>query len=797
MAARTETSTAAQRRPALLGGDDHQAQAVIKAEQTRLLFAQGRAAVIVTLCVSSIVVWASWGVVDKTRLLVWLAAVFVASFARWGVIHRFEQLRPDDPRLWGISYGILVSIAGGVFGAAGVLFTPYGGFEYKALLTFVLAGMALGAIPILGSVRGIYATYACALCLPMVIHFIAQGGETAVVMVSLATLLAFALFLTARNYHRSLLQGLNLAAVNVNLQHGLSNAHAITEEVRRREALLRENQARLTDFAALGADLFWESDVEHRYIYLSEGYEQLIGFPAADIIGARLDDRRVPRLIPEELAPASAEPVEPRPFGDFRVSWNRPDQRPVVLLSNGKPIVDEEGHWVGYRGTVRDVTYQHQLSEQLRHQASHDELTGLINRREFDHRLHQTVESAWRTGSTHALCYLDLDQFKVVNDTCGHEAGDELLRQLAQLISSQIRSRDTFARLGGDEFGVLMEHCSSLDAATTAEQIRRSVESYRFAWQEASFGCTVSIGVAPINATSGDVGQLMGMVDAACYAAKEGGRNRVSIVDIGDDELVRRRSEMKWVTRLTQAIEEDRLELMRQSIAALNTPDNDAGGPLFHEHGHFELLLRMRDEDGGIVLPSTFLPAAERYSLSTKVDRWVITKALLWLQEPSTPLDGIHMCAINLSGHSLMDPDFLAFVVDALESTSVPLNKLCFEITETAAITNLATATDFVRKIKALGCQFALDDFGSGLSSFGYLKNFPVDYLKIDGQFVREMVDDPLQLAMVKSMNDIGKLMGKKTIAEFVETEELLALVAEIGLDYAQGYAIDRPRPIT
>ncbi len=432
-----------------------------------------------------------------------------------------------------------------------------------------------------------------------------------------------------------------------------------------------------------------------------------------------------------------------------------------------------------------DITEAHRLARQLSYQATHDALTGLVNRQAFTQRLERVLEQARGNKARHALLYLDLDQFKVINDTCGHIAGDELLRQLSNILKLGVRKRDTLARLGGDEFGVLMEHCTLKQARRVANSLRRTVDEFRFLWDEKSFSLGVSIGLVPIDANSRDITSLLSAADTACYAAKDAGRNRIHVYHEEDAELARRHGEMQWVSRIHEALEENRLQLWMQTIMPISDSSD--------EGLHYELLLRMIDKEGKLVPPGAFLPAAERYNLSTRIDRWVVSTVLDWLARHPAHVDSLHLCAINLSGHSLSEKDFLTFITGLLDNTHIPPEKLCFEITETAAIANLAAATRFIRVLKEWGCHFALDDFGSGLSSFAYLKNLSVDYLKIDGIFVRDIVEDPIDCAMVKSINEIGQVMGKKTIAEFVENPAILKKLKKIGVDFAQGYTIAKP----
>ncbi len=460
-----------------------------------------------------------------------------------------------------------------------------------------------------------------------------------------------------------------------------------------------------------------------------------------------------------------------------RVIWVRESARRVENESQHRSIL-----LVG-----EDITEARLLSEKIAYQASHDALTGLANRSQFDEFVQQAVALAYADHSEHALCYLDLDQFKVVNDTCGHLAGDELLRQLGKLLRKHTRRQDFVARLGGDEFGVLMNNCSLNEAFKACENLRDLVKDFRFAWEDRSFTIGVSIGISAINGASGNAVNLLKEADAACYAAKDNGRNRVHVFRPDDEELALRQGEMQWVEKIQQGLEQNRFCLYGQPIVAISE----------HEEGmHFETLVRYQDDNGRIIPPGAFLPAAERYNLAPALDRWVISHLFEWIATKPGFLDGLALCSVNLSGLSMSDETMLAFISDQFSKWNIPAHKICFEVTETAAIGNLSYATGFIDQLKRRGCLFSLDDFGSGLSSFAYLKNLPVDYLKIDGLFVKDILDDKVDLAMVKSINEVGHVMGKKTIAEFVENEQIFNLLKVLGVDYAQGYGIGKPVPL-
>ncbi|MEX2481515.1 MAG: EAL domain-containing protein [Gammaproteobacteria bacterium] len=438
--------------------------------------------------------------------------------------------------------------------------------------------------------------------------------------------------------------------------------------------------------------------------------------------------------------------------------------------------------------TCEDIDDTYKLSELLAFQSQHDELTGLVNRKALERRLAQVIESAQAEHADHALAIIDLDQFKLVNDNYGPDAGDELLRQVAQILKGVARKRDTIARVGGDEFAVLLEDCPLTAAHAASDALRRAIEDFDFNLDGRRYKVSASIGIVPINEFCDSPGNALSMADTACYAAKESGRNRIHVYEPDSISVVARRGEMRWAARLNTALIENRFTLCFQPISPLAED-----GP---EGMHYEILLRMIDEEGAQVMPGQFLPAAERYNLSDRLDRWVIGNLFDWLEQRPQQVSAMGLCSINLSGQSIGNEELLGFIFEQLRRGVIAPEKVCFEITETAAIADLMQANLFIHQLKEYGCRFALDDFGSGFSSLAYLKQLPVDFLKIDGAFVRDMVSDAMDFAMVRSINDIGHVMGKQTIAEFVENEATLELLRSLGVDFAQGYQIGRPIPI-
>jgi diguanylate cyclase (GGDEF)-like protein/PAS domain S-box-containing protein len=448
-------------------------------------------------------------------------------------------------------------------------------------------------------------------------------------------------------------------------------------------------------------------------------------------------------------------------------------------------IKDAQGKTTHYVDIQDDITHEYELEKQLSFQATHDLLTGLINRQEFERRAQRLLASMDQDPQQHALCYMNLDQFKIINDTCGHAAGDELLRQLSRVLQDTVRPIDTLGRLGGDEFGVLIHYCSQdqdLQAATT---LREAIQDYLFYWEGRTFRVGVSIGLVAIADNEHSLSELLNHANAACYMAKELGRNRIHLFRDEDIVLAQRHGEMQWVARINHALDENRFCIYAQPIEPLDNSQSK----------HYELLLRMFDEDGKIVPPDAFLPAAERYNLIGKIDLWVINHVFALLEAHPDFVAQTSFFSTNLSGHSLNNPELLEIINSKLRSSKIPAEKICFEITETVAISNLNAAIKFISILRKAGFRFALDDFGSGLSSFSYLKNLPVDFLKIDGIFVKDIANDRIDYAMVKSINEIGQVMGMQTIAEYVENDEIKGMLKAIGVNYAQGYGIGKPRP--
>ncbi len=533
------------------------------------------------------------------------------------------------------------------------------------------------------------------------------------------------------------------------------------------------------------------TDAEGRVTWLNPAAERMTGWLCGEAMQRPL--AQVFHIVNEETRQPTENPVATC-LKQGKIAGLA--KHTVLVSRNGEefgiedsaaPIRNPDGQVLGAVLVFHDVTEQRRLSGEMSYRATHDALTGLVNRTEFESRLRRTLDKAHEDRSEHALLYIDLDQFKLVNDACGHSVGDQLLQQIAKLLQEAVRARDTLARLGGDEFAVILEHCTADQAARLAQKICDRMEEFRFIHEERRFRIGTSIGLVPVDNRWANTAAAMQAADTSCYAAKEAGRNRVHAWFDTDKAMRARHGEMQWATRLEQALDEKRFVLYAQRIEPLDGPSAGL---------HAEVLLRLLDTDGSLIPPGAFLPAAERFHMATRIDRWVLKQAVRQIQS-TADLKRLDTLCINLSGQSVGDRAFHRHAIDALtEAGGAVCERICLEITETAAVTNMADAAVFIGQVRALGVRIALDDFGAGASSFGYLKTLKVDLLKIDGSFIRDVIDDPLGDAAVRCFVDVARVVGVKTVAEFVDRAEVLVRVRELGIDYAQGYLVHKPEPI-
>ena len=589
--------------------------------------------------------------------------------------------------------------------------------------------------------------------------------------------------------------GVALVAIGAALsRHQMRRGERMARALRETEERAFAEQARAHVTLESIADAVICTDRDQRVSYLNNAAEHLTLWSEVEAQGQLLSN--VLELRPEVSAHSSAPTDIARILnGDQRsgpttgVLLSRRDGSVIPIQERVAAIRDVSGAVTGLVLVLRDITQERAAAAQLHHQATHDALTGLANRREFEQRLQRAIDLRAQHGTEYALLYLDLDQFKVINDTCGHAAGDELIRQISWSIRQLTRSEDLLARLGGDEFGLLLANMSPQAAVEMAESVRHRIADLRFTWQDKFFVVNVSIGVLSLNDCLPAVADAMSAADQACYLAKDNGRNRVQAYRPDDQEVRARHGEMQWVERINAALDLDRFVLFAQEIRSIGETVHGSGAC-------YELLVRLIDTDGTLVAPMAFIPAAERYGLMPRVDRWVIAHACQCLAPAYARAGTVPTCMINLSGASVTDPGLADFMRECLNASGLPARCIGIELTETAAIANLERAAQMMNELRKLGCPIALDDFGSGMSSFAYLRTLPVDYLKIDGEFVKDMASDPIDHAVVESIQNIARVMGIKTIAESVENEAILTALTLVGVDYAQGFHLGRPMPL-
>ncbi|MCC3405627.1 MAG: EAL domain-containing protein [Microcoleus sp. PH2017_10_PVI_O_A] len=607
-----------------------------------------------------------------------------------------------------------------------------------------------------------------------------------------------------------------------NLTHWVSVQRDISDRKRMEQAFFKEKELAQVTLQSIG-DAVIATDSEGCISTLNPVAEKLTGWSTSEAKGLPLasvlrivdENTRMPIENIAQIALYEGRIVDQGHNSLLIARHNRE----FAIDHCVAPIHASNGTIVGAVVVFRDVTQVRTQARQLTWQATHDPLTQLVNRHEFEYQLEHALHSSKGYGQEHVMLYLDLDRFKIVNDTNGHVAGDELLRQVSQLLKSNIRKTDILARLGGDEFAVLLYNCPAEQGLDVAKLLLSSIQEFRFPWQDKTFAIGVSIGLVAINPKTVSTSAVLSAADLACYAAKNKGRNRVQVYQAGDRELIKQHGETQWAVEINQALEENRFRLYSQPIVPfLNSPTTGT---------HCEILLRLQLETGQLVSPMAFIPAAERYNLMHAIDRWVIRTlfgnlsqiftANLLVQNPGADSDKIvtlpaccslsnsqssfakypSLYAINLSGDSLNEEKFIDFIQEQFSIYQIPPEIICFEITETVAIANLSKAACLIWKLKELGCQFALDDFGSGMSSFAYLKNLPVDYIKIDGNFIKNLAENPIDIVMVEAIAKIARAMGIKTIAEYVESQAVMDKLKELGVDYGQGYYLGKPQNCT
>lgn len=742
---------------------------------------------------------------SQSLLLVgWSSAICLLSICRLAVLFLYKKhnaLFGLSAKGWMTLYTFLTGCVGTVWGLASIFYIVIDDIQINTLFYILISTVVAAAVPVLSAWFPTFLAYTIpqlVLLTSMSLYQIQTVNVDKLAYILTVGFIAYYLlmFSMARRANQNLIKSLKLQESNQYLLTKLNDEMLQREELikeRTKELSLSNDKLKASQEHMLKLSRAVESspnpilitDANGTIEYVNKRCEKLSGYTAVEMHGQRLEtykSNKMPSAFFDEIWHQTAS--EGQWSGEIENC--RKDGSHYWVKLYLAAVYDDQKNINHYVAIYEDITESRKLAKKLSFQATHDDLTGLINRTEFERRLSMLVNDAQRIGTEHALCFLDLDQFKVINDTCGHIAGDELLRQLGSLLGGSTRKSDTLARLGGDEFAILVEDCELEKAEFIANEIKELVSQFQFIWETQVFTVGVSIGVTTITSATRNRTEALKQADSACYAAKNSGRNRVYVYQEQDQQLTAQKGEFKWVNEIKEALIEDRFELYAQPIVSTET-----------EHlAMYEVLVRLRSKAGQLFPPGAFLSSAERYNLSDRIDKWVVSHVFEWLEQHYHSLPHLNYLAINLSGASIGDEGMLAYIRTKLSAASFNQEVIKFEITETAAIANLKQAHHFINSVLALGCQFSLDDFGSGLSSFAYLKNLPVQSIKIDGMFVKDMHVDPLDYEMVKSINDIGHVMGLETIAEFVESEEIWQKLKAIGVNYGQGYHLGKPAPI-
>lgn len=743
----------------------------LKSEQVRNLYTVTQYAYRTSIIFAVLVFLNFYTRVPYFWLLGWFLAASGIAVTRYLVSRQFLRINPPEShyRRWAAA-GILLIALQSISWIAVLVMVEYTRHTMDiAFAVFLICALAFGGLASFGFFLPAYLVFAVPLFGALWVWLLMVGANDSLWLAVTVAFGSLAIFDAALNSSRMIRRALELNFEREDL------ARRLSEEKELAQVTLR----------SIG-DGVLTTDADGVVTSLNPVAERLTGWRNSEARGRDLSE--VLHLHDEATGDRVPDPV--RLCRDRQgvvvlegetVLADRAGERESAVEVSVSPIQGQDRKIVGVVIALRDVTELRGMARVVSFQASHDPLTGLINRRAFEARLWHVMESARQERREHAICYLDLDQFKLVNDTCGHVAGDELLKQAAEVLSRHTRETDTLARMGGDEFGLLLYGCGLRRAAEIADQICADMRDFRFEWEGKTFTVGVSIGLVPLDAASTPSG-LLAAADAACYVAKDHGRNRVHIAHARDREVAHRHGEMQWTMHIQHALDHNLFRLRYQRIIPL-----DDGEPMA------EILLALDGPDGTSAAPISFLPAAERFNMMPQIDRHIVRMVFERVKAGGPKLEGIGRFAINLSGQSLSDEGFLDYVLQQLALSGIDPTRICFEITETAVIANLGRAKRFINALRTKGCAFSLDDFGSGLSSFGYLRTLPVEYLKIDGLFVKHMSADAIDRSMVEAINQVGHVMGIKTIAEFVEDEATLVDLRRLGVDFAQGHAVHRP----
>ena len=776
--------------------------------RVKLLFDQYIVGFLTTIAVALVTIVVLWGQDDNSALLIWFGLVLGILSTRLYIVYGGKNHLVKDYRYWLGRYQAFLLTAfllGAVWGLLGTYFFVIADSVHQAFIIVILVGMSSGALPLMFQIKNVFIAFVAPILLPFAI-FHATSDEIMYQGISFLALFYFTgMYLVAKRGETSIIESIKLRFENYELINELEQAKSrlltaknnLEQRVKERtvelelvnEGFFQQKELAETTLKSI-ADGIITTDEFAILQNMNASAEKLTGFQKDEVSGLKFSecikivDEKGIEIIEEKIQESLKNLCTIHVTSQCLLLYK--DQSCVAVKVSIAPIFNSSRNILGVVIVLHNINKERLYQLQLTHQANHDALTGLHNRFAFEQYLKQLLNEEGAKNAQHAVIYIDLDNFKIVNDSCGHAAGDELLKQLSIIMPDNIPSKNMFARLGGDEFGIIIKNISSVESKEICEQLLTQLRDFRFSWKTNTFSVGASIGLFVFTTEYQTIANIMSAADIACFTAKERGRNRLHTYSREDQELIYRKNELNWVSKINDAIENDRFILYSQPIIDSHAIDGAVR--------HIEILIRMLDDNDEILPPGHFINAAERYNMMPQVDRWVINKVFEYFNNnPLNLITDDFIIAINLSGNSLADKELLTYIEEKLKSTQLQARHFCIEITETAVISNMSLAIQFIKKMRNLGCKFAIDDFGSGLSSLGYLKNLPVDYVKIDGCFVRDMANDPVNYAMVESIHKLVSLNGKITIAEYVESDEIIALLNDIGIKHMQGYALGKP----
>lgn len=762
-------------------------QAKIEDISLKLLCKQSSASLITNFTVASIMLVLLWPILTSSILFLWFSCVVITLGLRWALVKNLysaitnEAIPPRERKHRLFTYNISIALNGLVWGSLGLLIDSGWPLNQQIAIPMVMAGLCAGAISTYANNLKSYYSFIIPILLSL--SYGLYAVNLALISVAVGVYFIAMIFL-AKHLNQSIMESFRLRLMNTDLVDNLTTTNEqqtkLLQDIKKKEAFLQQA------FDGAGVAMILVNK-ENKIINSNHAASRLSGYNKTELLEMMAidlyheDEREKGRPFFIELITGQIDRYQIKRRFVNKLGETLWVNSTVSSVKNDKKEFD-------YAVVqTQDITQEQVLTQNLTYQAKHDSLTGLANRYAFDEKLQQVITEFDEHSEAHVLCYIDLDQFKVINDTCGHSAGDELLRQISGVIRGLVRQSDFLARIGGDEFAILMLNCSLSSAERSLTNLLQAISEFQFIHQGQIFKIGASLGVTMIEHQNETYIEIMKRADSACYAAKELGRNQIHVFDDNNEKIKERRGEMQWVSHIQKAIESNSFVLYSQEVVSLSAGEQSP---------HYELLIRLINDEGIIVAPGEFLPAAERYNQTAEIDLWVVNKVISTLKkarDQSKDIAGRYN--INLSGASLGSSKFDKELISLISDNDWIGRYLCFEITETATIANLSKAQSLMKELRELDCQFALDDFGSGLSSFSYLKQLPIDYLKIDGIFVKDCLTDPVNLAMIQSFHDISKVMGVKTVAEYVETEAIFNKMQQIGIDYAQGYWKSKPIP--